>query len=257
MSRMLRSAATVEGSWSNVLSFVGCCLGVLMAFSLGGPRSVETWTVSMALALGLSLKAFWPKLSRSLVQGGIRGIIICLCLSLALLAGRAAVCDCVVKCCGTYGEVLAVAVFFSVVLVCIGLFLFCCHRHFRNWRARVAWFALIFVWFCVTFYYASAETPDKVGSTAFANRVVSAFSRVATDFLVHGAGNEGSSDLWRLNCQWLQMCIALYVFSLLFSFFGRAAFNGLRIRFTLDRHKNVFWGLSDRGFGGDRPRQMG
>lgn len=185
--------------------------------------------------------------NRTLVQVVIRLMVFAVLAGLMLSAGSLVDCGWVRHYLGRVGQLFAVAIFFAVQFILFGWVLYCCHRHFRNWICRIVWFGILFVWISVSFFAAPVEQSERLEERSFMSRILTVSSRASATFFSRRSGSgHFTSVVWQYNYQWLQICIALYVCALMFSFWGRASFNRLRAGLTVDRHKNVFWGLTER-----------
>lgn len=114
------------------------------------------------------------------------------------------------------GVVLLVPFVFSA-LSAIGWLFYCVHRSLRQLKWRIIGVGLLVVWACASGWFAS-----------------------------QGDAWHNLSDRHLVNSILLLSAFALFVGALAFSMVGRVIFNQLRILFTFERNKNVFWGLSDR-----------
>ena len=109
---------------------------------------------------------------------------------------------------GALLHMMSAIAFFMCVFVCLGWILYCLHRCMRKTVWRISSAGVLFVWAGLVFF---------------------------------------SEDLCSERSHWwLMAAFVFYVCAIMFSLFGRVAFNWLRIQFTADAVKNVFWGLSER-----------
>ena len=109
---------------------------------------------------------------------------------------------------GALLHVASAIAFFMCVFVCLGWILYCLHRYMRKTVWRISSAGVLFVWAGLEFF-----SGDLCGERSH----------------------------W-----WLVAAFFFYVCAIMFSIFGRVAFNWLRIQFTTGAVKNVFWGLSER-----------
>ena len=115
-----------------------------------------------------------------------------------------------------FGVVLLVPFVFSA-LSTIGWLFYCVHRSLRKLKWRIVGVGLLVVWACASGWFAA-----------------------------QGDVWQNLSDRHLINSISIASAFALFAGAIAFSMIGRMIFNQLRILFTLERHKNVFWGLSDR-----------
>ena len=115
-----------------------------------------------------------------------------------------------------FGVLLLVPFVFSAIGA-IGWLFYCVHRSLRKLKWRIVGVGLLVVWACSSGWFAA-----------------------------QGDVWQNLSDRHLINSIAIVSAFMLFVGAIAFSMIGRVIFNQLRILFTLERHKNVFWGLSDR-----------
>ena len=142
--------------------------------------------------------------------------------------------------------VVCAALFFASVLVFFGWMLYAAHRYSRTAWFRIGGFAVLFVWVFVTLFCFS-HLDEGIVEGGLAYRLLEVFNRASTVFLSRGKDlAQGAGAGAVVNAWLLRLAIVGYLVSMMFSMMGRRVFNRLRVSLTCARHKNVFWGLSER-----------
>ena len=137
-------------------------------------------------------------------------------------------------------------VFFLLLFPVLGWMFYFAHTWFRSWKVRLTLLALLFTWTLTTCFCLplSMSQPDD---PSFLNRLLAASNSAATlVFSKQGAFDHLKSTVAVVNYRLLHLSLMLYLGVIMFSFLGREFFNSLRAQLTLDKHKRVFWGLSER-----------
>ena len=105
-------------------------------------------------------------------------------------------------------KMLFAAVVGVISFFVLGLLLYCAHRVFRKTKWRIVGSGILFVWAVMTCLCADLHT--------------------------------------QINYTWLAAVFMAFCVAVMFSIFGRASVNWIRIKLTPNSVKNIFWGMSDR-----------
>ena len=143
-------------------------------------------------------------------------------------------------------QVLVMFAFSLLLFLCLGWMFYFAHTWLRNWKVRLTLLALLFAWTLTTCFCSPLSMPQS-DAPSFLNRLLAASNSAATlIFSKQGAFDHLKSGFAVVNYRLLHLSLMLYLGTIMFSFLGREFFNSLRARLTLNKHKRVFWGLSER-----------